>query len=68
MPLDCFDVAFAPGEPARLLRTRGDPAEAARWTLVELHPGPGYVGALIAEGGGWRPVLLDFSATPPTAS
>jgi len=68
MPLDCFDVAFAPGEPARLLRTRGDPAEAARWTLIELHPGPGYVGALIAAGGGWRPVLLDFSATPPTAS
>ena len=62
MPLDCFDVAFAPGEPARLLRTRGDEAEAARWTMRELDPGPGYVGALAVEGDGWRPVLFDWDA------
>jgi 4'-phosphopantetheinyl transferase len=63
MPLDRFDVAFAPGEPARILRTRGDEDEAHRWSMAELHPGPGYVGAIVVEGDGWRPVLFDFDAT-----
>src|SRR5262245_40794838 len=31
LPLDQFDVSFLPGEPARLLATRPDPAEARRW-------------------------------------
>ncbi len=62
MPLDRFDVAFQPGEPARLLRTRGDEAEAARWSMLALDPGPGYVGALAVEGDGWRPVLFDWDA------
>lgn len=62
MPLDRFDVAFAPGEPARILRTRGDEDEASRWSMAELHPGPGYVGAIVVEGDGWRPVLFDFDA------
>jgi 4'-phosphopantetheinyl transferase len=62
MPLDCFDVAFTPGEPARILRTRGNPAEAERWTMLSLDPGPGYVGALAVEGDGWRPVLYDWDA------
>ena len=61
MPLDRFDVAFAPGEPARLLRTRGNEAEAARWTMAELHPGPGYVGAMVVEGEGWRTVLYEWN-------
>jgi 4'-phosphopantetheinyl transferase len=64
MPLDRFDVAFAPGEPARILRTRGDPAEAARWTMEALHPGDGYVGALVVEGGGWRMRLWDWEERP----
>lgn len=62
MPLDRFDVAFAPGEPARLLRTRGDEAQAARWSMAALEPGEGYVGAIVVEGEGWRPVLYDFDA------
>jgi 4'-phosphopantetheinyl transferase len=62
MPLDCFDVAFTPGEPARILRTRGNPAEAERWTMLSLDPGPGYVGALAVEGDGWHPVLFDWDA------
>ncbi len=51
--LDHFDVALAPGEAARLLRTRPDPADAGRWTLQELTPGPGYAAALAVEGSGW---------------
>jgi 4'-phosphopantetheinyl transferase len=62
MPLDRFDVAFAPGEPARILRTRGEEDEAGRWSMAEVQPGPGYVGALVVEGDGWRPVLFDFDA------
>ena len=62
MPLDRFDVAFAPGEDARILCTRGNPAEAERWTMLALEPGSGYVGALAVEGGGWRPRLFDWGA------
>jgi 4'-phosphopantetheinyl transferase len=60
MPLDRFDVAFAPGQPPRLLATRGDESEASRWTMLELHPAPGYVAALVVEGGGCDAVLYDF--------
>jgi 4'-phosphopantetheinyl transferase len=51
---DRFDVAMAPGEPARLLNVSADPAEACRWSLYELLPAPGYIGALAAEGQDWH--------------
>lgn len=54
LPLDSFDVSFAPGEPATLLATRDDPREASRWTLQELAPGQGYVGALAVRGCNFR--------------
>jgi 4'-phosphopantetheinyl transferase len=54
LPLDSFDVSLAPGEPAALLRTREDAAEASRWTLRELSAGEGFTAALAVEGGGWR--------------
>jgi len=54
LPLDSFDVSLAPGEPAALLRTREDAAEASRWTLRELTVGEGFSAALAVEGGGWR--------------
>jgi 4'-phosphopantetheinyl transferase len=54
LPLDQFDVAFAPGEPAALLATRWAPHEASRWALRELTPGPGYAAALAVGGHGWR--------------
>lgn len=47
--LAAFDVSLAPGEPARLLRTPGEPA-GARWELHELPPIPGYAAALVADG------------------
>jgi medium-chain acyl-[acyl-carrier-protein] hydrolase len=53
LPLDCFDVAVLPGEAA-LLATRHDPAALQRWSLRDLEPGPGYAGAVAAEGRGWR--------------
>ena len=54
LPLDQFDVSLSPNEPARLLKTGGEPQEAARWSLQELYPAPGYAAALAVEGHGWR--------------
>lgn len=63
MPLDQFDVTLAPGSAASLLATRGEAADAEEWTLRELTPGEGYVGAVAVRGGrfalrcfGWTPV------------
>jgi 4'-phosphopantetheinyl transferase len=54
-PLDAFDVSMIPGESAALLGVRVNGLEATRWTLRELQPGSGYVGAVAAEGRDWRP-------------
>lgn len=45
-PLHSFSVSLAPGDPARLLSTDGDPREASRWSLTELFPGAGYAAAM----------------------
>jgi 4'-phosphopantetheinyl transferase len=62
LPLDQFDVAFLPGEPARLLATRPDPAEARRWSLRELQVADGYKAALAVEGVGWTLKCWDWPA------
>ena len=54
MRLDSFDVSLAPGQPAALLRTAHDPADAVRWSLRALAPAAGYVGAVVALGRDWR--------------
>ena len=59
MPLDRFDVSLIPGEPAELLATRPDPAQALQWKLYVLSPGEGYKAALVIQGGadqvlGWN--------------
>lgn len=59
MPLDRFDVSLIPGEPAELLATRPDPAQALQWKLYALSPGEGYKAALVIQGGadqvlGWN--------------
>jgi 4'-phosphopantetheinyl transferase len=59
---DRFDVSVAPGDPAALLDVRDEPAEAARWQLVDLRPDKGYVGALVAERGEWRVRLREWRA------
>ena len=60
MPLYSFNVSLVPGEPAKLLATSADPQEASRWTLRELTPCDGYVGAVAAEGANWQLRVMDF--------
>ena len=54
LPLDSFDVSFAPGEPPLSLMTKDGPQERSLWTLLGLKPGLGYIGALAVKGIGCR--------------
>jgi len=49
-PLDQFEVALKPNEPAELLATKWDAKEASKWSLFELDPGEGFVGAVAIDG------------------
>ena len=44
--LNLVEVSFLPHEPARLLSLPGSGQNAARWTLRELHPAPGFAAAV----------------------
>ena len=61
--LDHFDVTLGAGAAAALLDDRLEPDAPERWAMVELSPGAGFGGALVAE----RPLrsveLLDYSAS-----
>ena len=61
MPLADFDVTLAPDEPARLLATRPDPAEASRWSLFGWALDETRVAALVVAGDGWRLVQHESS-------
>jgi 4'-phosphopantetheinyl transferase len=50
LPLDSFDVTVRPGEPPRVLRTDLDPLDAARFSLLDLPPIPGFASALAVRG------------------
>jgi 4'-phosphopantetheinyl transferase len=63
IPLDSFEVTHAAGD-ARLLATRPNPAEAARWTLRDLDIAPGFAAAVAVEG----PLLSVTVRGPGTAA
>ena len=64
-PLDGFDVSLAPGDPPRLLAVAGRPGEADRWSMHDLHPGPGYAAALLVEGAAGAIRCYRWSADGP---
>jgi 4'-phosphopantetheinyl transferase len=66
LPLDQFDVSLAPGEAARLVATRPDPAEAQRWVLLELDAGRNYKAAVAVEGEGVHLATWDWQTSPTT--
>jgi 4'-phosphopantetheinyl transferase len=57
IPLDSFDVPLTTGDGgdgAALLRVHHVRPGASAWSVQGLTPGPGYVGAVAAEGCDWR--------------
>lgn len=63
--LDKFEVAFAPGEPARLLRdNRGD--FAADWHMYDLSPNSNYFAACAVERGAENLSVFDWPLCPTT--
>ena len=53
LALDRFEVPLDQGATRALAACLDDPSECARWSLREVVPAPGYVGALVVEGDGW---------------
>ena len=51
-PSDCFAVTVDPRFPADLIQNTRDPSDLVDWTLGDLRPGRGFVGALAALGHG----------------
>jgi 4'-phosphopantetheinyl transferase len=60
LPLDQFDVLLNPTAEVMYLHTRERPPGSSNWSLVELHPSPGYVGSLAVEGQGWSLSCWDW--------
>lgn len=50
IPLDQFDVAFAPADTPALLRTGWNPHEASLWSMFDLDVDTDYAAALVVEG------------------
>jgi 4'-phosphopantetheinyl transferase len=45
-----FDVTLLPDEPAQLIEIRDEPTKASRWTVRDLSPEAGFVGAVVTSG------------------
>lgn len=57
-----FDVALAPGAPARLLADRRDPRATERWVMRALDVAPGYSAAVVAAAPLHDVLLLDTTS------
>jgi 4'-phosphopantetheinyl transferase len=53
LALDRFEVQLEAAATRAIASCLDDPSERSRWSLREIVPGPGYLGALVVEGDGW---------------
>jgi 4'-phosphopantetheinyl transferase len=61
-PLNQFEVALAPNEPAALLRVENNPQEVSRWSFRELMCGLDYAATVVVEGRDWRLSCWEWAA------
>lgn len=54
LSLDQFDLSGAPSEPVAAIIPGEETSEADTWSLCDLAPAPGYVGAVAMAARGWR--------------
>ena len=71
-PLDTFEVSVEPGLKNVGLQTYDDPHEASRWSLQDLSPMAGYVGAIAVQGRGhdisyWQWPTSEYRQVKPSA-
>ena len=66
-PLDAFDVTLRPGEKAGLLDVDGSPVRAAAWTLFDVSPMDGWVGAVAVEDPEATLTHAGWLRAPPTS-
>jgi len=52
--LDKFEVSVVPDEPTRLLRIEGDSKRGHQWSIQDLQPAPGFIGAFAVNGRSWQ--------------
>jgi 4'-phosphopantetheinyl transferase len=53
-PLDRFQVSLRPGEQALFVSIEGHVDRASEWSLFDVRPMEGYVGAVAVRGRGWQ--------------
>jgi 4'-phosphopantetheinyl transferase len=67
LPLDTLDVPVAPEALPSVLALPRTVADTADWSLHDVCPPTGYVGAVALPGEGWRVVRTRYVPDPPTA-
>jgi 4'-phosphopantetheinyl transferase len=65
LPLQQFQVPLAPDATRALMASVDGPDEVARWSLRELVPAPGFLGALVVEGPIGTVTLLEWAGDAP---
>lgn len=61
-PLDRAIVSVGRAEPCRLLSLDGDESAASAWSLLPLHPAPGYVAAIAMPGSALKMLVFCWEA------
>jgi 4'-phosphopantetheinyl transferase len=59
--LDRYRVTCCPGEAARIVEIDGSQNEAAEWSVFDLRPAPGYVGAVVTRAAPTPPTVIELS-------